>query len=163
MRPNFKDVPVADAMYRVGRLTAADGSWVSVMLTDRLRTQREAEAKAILATPTTANQPEPPAPDAVTDPAAQKIAGLSMEEGMLMTASFLVSKLTRSELAEVQMMCMQVCSKMEPVGETMQPMPLIINGNQWVDAEMEYDGATVLTLTKHTLAFNIVRFFHAAG
>jgi hypothetical protein len=165
MRPNFKDVPVADAMYRIGRLTAADGSWISVMLTEKLRGAREAEAKSMLATPTTATRVEAP-PAATEEPAgsaAPVIPQMTIDEGMMMTASFLVTKLNRAELADVQMMCVQACSKMEPVGDTMQPMPLIVNGNQWVDPEMEYDGPTVLQLTKEVLAFNIVRFFHAAG
>lgn len=163
MRPNFKDVPVADVMYRIGRLTAADGGWISVMLTEKVRSAREAEARAMLATPTTANRVEAPAPEQVAGSAAPAIPQMSLDDGMLMTATFLISKLNRTELADVQMMCVQACSKMEAVADTMQPMPLIVNGNQWVDPEMEYDGPTVLELTKQVLAFNIVRFFHAAG
>lgn len=153
MRPKFKDVPTSDGDYRVGRLNAFNGSWISVLLTERLREAKETEARSLLNTPTV-SRGDPPA--ATPTP---KAPALTPEAGFMMTAHFLISKLNRAELADVQLACLQVCSKIEPGG----PLPVIVDENRWAYEEMEFDAPLVMELTKQALAFNIARFFPEAG
>jgi hypothetical protein len=147
-----KEVPVGAQLFRVGRLSPEDGSWLVVLLTTKMR---EARQRQSLGGP----DPEPD-PDASFE--EKQAAQMSIEEGMMMTASFLIAQLTRAELREVMSMCLQVCDRMETPDGSPVPIPMpVMLGDRYAIPEMRKDGPSCLQLTKETVAFNIVPFLHA--
>lgn len=143
-----KSVAINGVEYRVGRLKAQDGGWVTVMLTSKMREQAEREQAAATSKRKAKTKEEESAPP------------LSYEDGMMMTAAFLIAQLGRAELAEVQAMCLARCFQRQEQAGTLVDMPVYQDG-RWLVTELEYDAPTVLELTKHSLAFNIAPFFPA--
>jgi hypothetical protein len=143
----MRKVPYVEAVidgkrYQIGRLSAADGSWVVSLLTNKMRAARQA-------TPLEVGPPD--------EQAAEALSKISLEEGMMQTASFLVTQLSRSEIAEVMEMCLQRCSYVQKHGDSEAPMP-IMSGSLFSYEEIENDGLLCLELTKRCLAFNIAGF-----
>jgi hypothetical protein len=145
-----KDVTVSGKTYRISRLRADEGGWIVVTLTTKMREAREKEAAAA---PKSKKKSVAKTPEEVAD----EPPGLTHEEGMLMTATFLISQLSRTELSEVQTMCLQRVSYEE--GITFYPV--LIDGTRWTSEELEWDGPAILELTKQVLAFNIAPYFPA--
>lgn len=133
--------------YRIGRLSAADGTWVAKLMT---RKHQEARAQAA-------------AGHEVKGTPETKLADVPIETVMLMTANFLIAQMSRQEIAEVQAACMAVIDRYEEHAGAVVPMPLIINDGQWKDPDMEFEGPIVLDLMQRALAFNIARYFTGAG
>ena len=142
---DHKDIQIGETIYRVGRMKAADGSWIATTFAKRYREYREANPFP---------EPDPNAPPA--DP-------VPVELGYMLSAQFLAEQLTRSEYSEMQSLCLSVCGRYSNKTGSPIPMPIMLSNSTWAIPELEYDGPTVLQLTKETLAFNIAPFFPAAG
>jgi hypothetical protein len=142
----YKELTIGATQYHIGRLEASDGGWIAVMVTGKMREQAEIEA----------SRPAKVRRQAVAEAEAE-VAKLSYEDGMVMTATFLISKLSHAELKEVQAMCMKACTYYE----NGVFLPVMLEDGRWAHPTLRYDAATVLELTKHSLAFNISPFFPA--
>ena len=88
---------------------------------------------------------------------------MPVELGYMLSAQFLAEQLTRSEYSEMQSLCLSVCGRYSNKTGSSISMPILLPNGAWAIPELEYDGPTVLQLTKETLAFNIAPFFPAAG
>jgi hypothetical protein len=139
-----KDITIGEQQYRVGQMRAADGSWIFSTFVKRYR-----EFK--MANPSESTE-ETESTEAV-DPSV----------GFAMTAAFLTEQLSREELAEVQRLCLASCGRYSSKTGTLISMPILHSDGRYAIPELEYDGPTVLALTKESLAFNIAPFFPAAG
>ena len=146
MSQDHKDVTIGDSLYRIGLLKAADGSWIYSTFVKRYRAYQETQP-APIPLPSDA----PPAPD------------VPVEAGLAMTASFLTEQLSRTELAEVQNICLSVCGKYSSATGNPVAMPILLSDGRFSSPDMAYDGPTVLELTKQSIAFNIAPFFPGAG
>ena len=142
---DHKDIQIGESTYRVGRMKAADGSWIATTFAKRYREYREANPF-----------PEP-------DPNAAPADPVPAELGYMLSAQFLAEQLTRSEYLEMQSLCLSACGRYSNKTGSPIPMPIMLSNSTWAIPELEYDGPTVLQLTKETLAFNIAPFFPAAG
>lgn len=154
MSQHHKDESIGGTMYRIGKLSATDGAWVAILLTAKMReaAQKEAE-KAPKPSKRIKASTEPPAP--VATPI------ISYEEGMMMSATFLVAQLSRTELAEVQAMCLARCFIVEEMAGVPVPVAVRNEMGHWANEDLEMDGPVILELTKRSLAFNIAPFFPA--
>ena len=141
---DHKDITIGDQQYRIGQMTAADGSWIRLTFVKRYR--------AYLATITPTDQE-----------AASEAPTITPEQGFAMTANFLLEQLTREELAEVQRMSLAVCGRYSVKTGTPIAMPIFMSDGRYAIPDLEFDGPTVLQLTQETVAFNIAPFFTAAG
>jgi hypothetical protein len=142
---DHKDIQIGEFSYRVGRMKAADGSWIATTFAKRYREYREANPF-----------PEP-------DPNAAPSEPVPAELGYMLSAQFLAEQLSRSEFSEMQSLCISACSRYSNKTGTQVPMPIFLPNGAWAIPELEYDGPTILQLTKETLAFNIAPFFPGAG
>jgi hypothetical protein len=120
----YKDTTINGVKYRLGRMSAGDGSWIALLLTEKIRKARE--------------------------------------QVMITTAIFLVAQLSRKELKDVQAVCLESCSVIELMASAEVPFPIMEDGI-WKRRELEFDGPTVLQLTKESLAFNVSPFFSGTG
>lgn len=151
-----KDVEVGGQRYKIGRLPAKDGSWIIVMLQAKMRAQRALSVQV--------EQPELGGPSPESEEQVRtKAQDLTMEEGMLMTATFLIAQLDRESLEQIMYMCLAYVKHYEEVAGQLCEMPVMVGGDRWAIAELEYDGPSVLELTKQSLAFNIAPFMTAGG
>jgi hypothetical protein len=141
---DHKDITIGDQQYRIGQMTAADGSWIRLTFVKRYR--------AYLATITPTEKED-----------AEKAPSISPEQGFAMTANFLLEQLTREELAEVQRLSLSVCGRYSVKTGTPIAMPVLMSDGRYAIPDLEFDGPTVLQLTQETVAFNIAPFFTAAG
>ena len=148
-----KDVTLGDTKYQIGLLSALDGSWILGRWTEKW-SERRLNVQVITAAATEAKE-GPVVPSASSMP--------SREEGTMAMATFLIPKLTREELAEVQEICLSRCSRYEEAGGREVAMPIMAGRGQWAVAELEYNAPVVLRLTQESIAFNIAPFFRDAG
>lgn len=151
MAAQFKDVPLGDQTYRIGKLEAADGSWIFSTFTKRYRAYMEAQPAAVAQT-----QPE-------EGDAPATAASIAPEVGFMLTAAFLTEQLSRQELAEVQNLCLSACGRYSDRTGSPVAMPILMTDGRFAIAELRYDGPTVLELTRQSIAFNIAPFFPGAG
>ena len=142
---NHKDIQIGEFSYRIGRMKASDGSWIAMTFAKRYREYREANPF-----------PENESNAAPSDP-------VPAELGYMLSAQFLAEQLSRAEFLEMQMLCLSVCGRYSDKTGTLIPMPILLPNSAWAIPELEYDGPTILQLTKETLAFNIAPFFPGAG
>ena len=111
---DFKDLTIGDGQYRIGKLKAADGSWI--YMTSRRKYQEYQTAN----------------PQPVTEETEQSktFAELPQETrnalGAAMSAEFMAQYLSRSELAEVQRICLSVCGRYSDRTGTPIAMPLLL-------------------------------------
>jgi hypothetical protein len=145
----YKDTTINGVKYRLGRMSAGDGSWIALLLTEKIRKAREAEGRREM----TAKDVEKAVEDA---------KGVDKEQVMITTAIFLVAQLSRKELKDVQAVCLESCSVIELMASAEVPFPIMEDGI-WKRRELEFDGPTVLQLTKESLAFNVSPFFSGTG
>lgn len=141
-----KDVTVNETEYRVGRMKAHVGAWIISLL--RGKTQASAVRRAA----------EPVGEVEESD--ARKP---SFEEGLMATTVYLIGQFTFDEMRQVQDLCLEQCARYEEIGGKAVPMPILAGPGRWAISELEYDGPTVLSLTRECLAFNIAPFFTGAG
>jgi len=144
---DHKDIQIGESSYRVGRMKAADGSWIATTFAKRYREYREAN----------------PFPEPVIDLNAEPSEPVPAELGYLLSAQFLAEQLSRTEFTEMQSLCLSVCGRYSVKTGTPIPMPILFPNSSWAIPELEYDGPTILQLTKESLAFNIAPFFPGAG
>lgn len=152
----YKEETINGMEFHIHRLPADVGAWITVLLTAKMRAQREAEA-AVPAKPARGAKAKAEK-DAAAN--AEAVSNMDYEAGMYMTASFLVGNLTRQEMTEIQSLCMESVRRIESQAGKMLPMPIFEQG-RWFADDLEYDGPTVLELMKRVLAFNIAPFFPA--
>jgi hypothetical protein len=169
MQNQFHDVTVRGARYRIGLLDAADGSWIRLTLSTKLRERRIAEAIAASQSPAPPQAVVQPvndgtAPDAQQKPTAAELAAqMTPEQGFRMTATFLVEQLDRAQLKEVTALCMAVCAKYEILAGQEVAVAIMTETGVWLRPELKTDGPTCLELTTEAIAFNIAPFFTGAG
>ncbi len=144
MPTNFKDVTIGDNQYRIGQLKAADGGWIFSTFVKRYRAYKEAQPE---------NEAQVEIVAAPVDP----------EVGFAVTAAFLVEQLGRSELAEVQALCLGVCGRYDSRLGSPIAKPILFADGRYAIPDLEFDAPAVLELTKQCIAFNIAHFFPAAG
>jgi hypothetical protein len=84
------------------------------------------------------------------------------ELGAAMSAEFMTQFLSRTELAEVQRICLGVCGRYSDRTGTLLAMPILMPSGSFAIPELENDGPAVLELTKQAIAFNIAPFFPVA-
>ena len=148
---DFKDITIGEEKYRIGKLKAADGSWI--YMTSRRKYQEYQTAN-----------PQPVAEETDQSKAFAELPQDTRNElGAAMSAEFMAQYLSRTELAEVQRICLGVCGRYSDRTGTMIAMPVLFPDGRWAIADLENDGPAVLELTKHCIAFNIAPFFPAAG
>lgn len=149
---DHKDVTIGVSDYRVGQMKAADGSWIYSLFVKRYREFRLAqmqEAPAVVAQPLAVDAPVPEVP--------------TPEVGFRMSAEFLIEQLSRTELAEVQTLCLESCGRYNDATGTPKSYPILMADKRFAIPELERDGPTVLELTKESIAFNIAPYFPGAG
>jgi hypothetical protein len=142
---DHKDVQIGESSYRIGRMKAADGSWIATTFAKRYREYREAN----------------PFPE--SDPNAEPTTPVPAELGYMLSAQFLAEQLSRTEYTEMQTLCLSVCGRYSNKTGSPLSLPILLPNGAWAIPELEYDGPTILQLTKETLAFNIAPFFPGAG
>jgi len=148
---DFKDLTLGDQQYRIGKLKAADGSWI--YMTSKRKYQE------FLA----ANPQQTPTDTAQSEAFAALPQETRNEMGAAMSAEFMAQYLSRTELAEVQRICLAVCGRYSDRTGTPIAMPILMQDGRFAIAELENDGPVILELTKQCIAFNITPFFTAAG
>ncbi len=156
MPRDFKDVTIGEHQYRVGRLTAVDGSWIFTTFVQRYRAFTDAHLEGSASRAEDGRFAEDPKP-------AIDTAGVDPEQGFAMTAQFLIEQLTRAELAEVQTICLGSCGRYSDRTGTRVAMPIIFGDGRYAIPDLEYDGPAILELTKAAIAFNIAPYFPGAG
>ena len=146
---DHKDITIGEHQYRIGQLKAADGAWIYSTFVKRYRDYQASQPP----------QPEPPP----VDPDAQVAPPVPPEQGWAMTAQFLVEQLTRSELADVQKLCLASCGRYSSRTGTPIAMPLLMADGRFAIPDLEFDGPAVYRLTSESIAFNIAPYFPGAG
>lgn len=152
MPRDFKDVTIGEHQYRVGRLKAADGSWIFTTFVQRYRAFTDAQLQAAK-----------PAADEFEEKPAIAVPDVNPEIGFAMTAQFLVEQLTRAELAEVETICISSCGRYSDRTGTRVALPIIFPDGRYAIPDLEFDGPAILELTKAAIAFNIAPYFPGAG
>lgn len=153
-----KDVPVRGHMYRLNRLEPSDGVWLVSIFTNALRNAR-AKGMTTLGDPVSTQQLGDSEPEA--DPSDEKQMKLR-EEGMLMTAAFIISSLDRRLTKEVMEMCLQKVDRLEhPDGSPVAHAMPIMSGAAHAYEDLANNGPALLELTKQAIAFDIVPFLVA--
>lgn len=69
------------------------------------------------------------------------------------------SLMDKKTFFDVQADCLKVCSELQQVGESVAPIPVMLDDGRWGVGGVEEDVPTILALTVHTLIFNISDFF----
>jgi hypothetical protein len=150
-----KDVTINERTYQIGRISAIDGAWILGRWTEKW-----AHARAQMITQgVTSGQPDPQ----WNPEAAAKAPTPKREDATLAMAAFLIPKLSRAELAEIQPLCLSRCSRYEEAAGRQMPMPIMTPNGTWAVAELEYDGPTVMRLLQESIAFNIAPYFPEPG
>ena len=139
-----KDVTIGEHEYKVGRLKAHAGAWIISLLRGKAQASGLKRAEA---------SPEP----------AKDAPQPSFEEGLMATTVYLIGQLSFEEMKAVQDLCLEQCAQYEAIGGKQIPMPILAGPGRWAIADLEYDGPTVLSLTRECLAFNIAPFFTLPG
>ena len=148
MRIDHKDLTIGENQYRIGKLSAADGSWIFTTFVKRYRAYREAQPL----------QFEAPADNPGID-----TAQVAPEVGFGLTASFLMEQLSREETKEIQSICLGSCGRYSVKTGSPVAMPILLPSGAFAIPELAQDGPAVLELTKECIAFNIAPFFPGAG
>jgi hypothetical protein len=148
---DFKNLTIGDAEYRIGKLKAADGSWIYM-------TSRRKYQEYLALNPSPAQE----------ETEQSKAFALLPEEtrnemGAAMSAEFMAQYLSRTELAEVQRICLGVCGRYSDRTGSPVAMPIMREDGRWAIPELETNGPAVLELTKQCIAFNIAPYFPVAG
>lgn len=82
--------------------------------------------------------------------------GLDEQIGVSAKGRSLMDKQT---FFDVQADCLKICSELQTVGETITPIMVMLPDGRWGISGVEDDIMTILSLTVHTLIFNISDFF----
>jgi hypothetical protein len=69
------------------------------------------------------------------------------------------SLMNKETFFDVQKECLKVVSEMKTIGSNVAPLPVVLYDGRWGVEDLDNDTITVLTLTIHTLIFNIADFF----
>jgi len=69
------------------------------------------------------------------------------------------SLMDKGTFMDVQKECLRVCSELQLVGAMEAPIPVMLSDERWGVADIEDDVVTILSLTIHTLIFNVSDFF----
>jgi len=148
---DFKDVPLGEKQYRIGKLKAADGSWI--YMTSKRKYQ---EYLAL--------NPQPEQEETEQSKAFAALPEDTRNEmGAAMSAEFMTQYISRTELAEVQRICLGVCGQYSDKTGTPIAMPIVREDGRWAIPDLESNGPVILELTKQCIAFNIAPFFPVAG
>jgi hypothetical protein len=145
-----KDVTVNETEYRVGRMKAHVGAWIISLL--RGKTQASAARRG--AEPVGEVEPIVEEKELSGEEKRKRF-----EEGLMATTVYLIGQFSFDEMRQVQDLCLEQCARYEEIGGKAVPMPILAGPGRWAISELEYDGPTVLSLTRECLAFNIAPFF----
>jgi hypothetical protein len=69
------------------------------------------------------------------------------------------SLMDKKTFFDVQADCLKICSELQQVGESVAPIPVMLDDGRWGVGGIEDDMPTILALTIQTLIFNISDFF----
>lgn len=156
MARDFKDITIGEHQYRIGRLRAADGSWIFTTFVQRYRAFTDAQQQAAKAQQPDDRFESDPKP-------AIDTTNVDPEVGFAMTAQFLIEQLSRAELAEVESICLGSCGRYSDRTGTRVALPILFGDGRYAVPDLEYDGPAILELTKAAIAFNIAPYFPGAG
>jgi len=120
-REMFKEVDVGERKFRIGRLDALTGSYITTLVLMQMLPFGDAQ-----------------------------VTGGSGKNRSLMD---------KETFMDVQRECLKVVSELKSVGGNVAPLPVMLYDGRWGVEGLEEDTMTVLTLTIHTLIFNIADFF----
>jgi len=120
-REIFKEVEVSGRRFRIGRLDALTGSYITTLILMQML----------------------PFGD------AQVTGGTGKDRSLMDKKTFL----------DVQSECLKVIAELKEVGGTMAPLPIMLSDGRWGVEGLDTDTVTVMTLTIHSLIFNIADFF----
>ncbi len=96
---DFKNITIGESEYRIGLLKAADGSWIYG--TSKRKYQEYLAAN-----------PQPAQEDTEQSKAFAELPEATRNQlGAAMSAEFMMQYLSRTELAEVQSICIKVCGR----------------------------------------------------
>jgi len=149
---DFKDVTLGENQYRIGKLKAADGAWIYM-------TSKRKYQEYLALNPQTST---------ATEETDQSKAFAELDEktrnelGAAMSAEFMTQYLSRTELADVQSICLSVCGQYSNRTGTPIAYPIKREDGRWAIPDLESNGPVILELTKQCIAFNIAPFFPVA-
>lgn len=69
------------------------------------------------------------------------------------------SLMDKKTFFDVQADCLKICSELQQVGDSVAPIPVMLDDGRWGVGGIEDDMPTILALTIQTLIFNISDFF----
>lgn len=69
------------------------------------------------------------------------------------------SLMDKETFLDVQRECLKVVTELKTVGGTVAPLPIMLSDGRWGVEDLDTDTITVMTLTIHSLIFNIADFF----
>jgi hypothetical protein len=145
-----KDVTYNETRYRIGLLTAADGSWISREFAEKFAEKQRIEVERRAATGQQTIEDE-----------SKAYPELPIEQRAAAMATFLMSQLDRSKTAEVFAVASLAISVLENHQGTEVPIPIIVNG-KYLPAELEYD-SVLLDLVREVVALRIATFFSGSA
>jgi hypothetical protein len=120
-RETFKEVEVSERKFRIGRMDALTGSYITTLVLMQIL----------------------PFGD------SQVTGGNANSRSLMNKETFL----------DVQRECLKVVSELKSVGGNTAPLPVMLYDGRWGVEGLEDDTVAVMTLTIHTLIFNIADFF----
>jgi len=121
-REMFKEVEVSGRRFRIGRLDALTGSYITTLILMQMLPFGDAQ----------------------------------VTEGHVTKSRSLMDKAT---FLDVQSECLKVVAELKEVGDNMAPLPIMLSDGRWGVEGLDTDTMTILTLTIHSLIFNIADFF----
>lgn len=145
MVSDTKDVVVNEKRYQISRLNADVGSWLIFQLIDSLR-------KVFASN----NEPEAVANVSEPDEKQKELAAQALINGMLMT-------LDRGLFKEVQREALKVCGQYTAIGEKEVVLPVLMANGTFAIPDLKNDIPSVISLTSHSLYFNLSPFFLGGG
>jgi hypothetical protein len=143
---DHKNHTIGEHEYRIGRLSASDGSSLYLTFLQAYRADLIANPRSAIKAVADPDVPMPPP-----------------EVGFLMTASFLVEQLDRKGLAELFSICLEKCGRYNHATGKAVALPIVQSDGRFAIPDLEFDGPTLLELVQQTVAFNIAPFFPGAG
>lgn len=71
--------------------------------------------------------------------------------------------LSEQDFRRIQDICLAACKEIKTVTNTRQVVPVILESGEFVDKELEYDIATIVSLVVETRHFNLDPVFRGDG
>lgn len=75
------------------------------------------------------------------------------------TAGVSLTPMSKQKFIEIQMDCLRACSEILPVGDTIAPVPVLMEDGRWGAPGLEDDIVLVISLTIQALGYNAQSFF----